>query len=312
MDGGCSVGLGRDAVIAELAGRQHGVVTRSQLLAHGIGRGAIDWRVGAKRLHVVHQGVYAVGYRRLTQRGWWMAAVLACGPDAVLSHRAAAVLWGILEGDPARADVTVPCKRRGRAGIRLHRAVVAADERTVHAGIPVTTVARTLLDLAAVLQLHELRRALERAEALGLADRTPLAALVDRHRGRRGIARLRVAIGDGVRRVVTRSELERRFLSFLEQSGLPRPETNVRLDVAGESMEVDCVWREQRVIAELDSRAWHLTAEAFERDRERDRRAQAAGWRPIRITARALAEEPSALVAVVRALLSPAAPARSA
>lgn len=311
--GECSIGPGADAVIADIAGRQHGVVSRAQLLGLGFGPGAIDWRVDAKRLHVVHRGVYAVGYRALTQRGRWMAAVLACGPDAVLSHRAAAVLWGILQGARERVDVSVPRQRRGRAGVRLHVAAIAPDERTVHAGIPVTTVARTLLDLAAVLQRDELRRALERAEALGLGDETSLPRLAERHRGRRGTANLQAAIGEGLRPVVTRSELERRFLSFLERERLPRPETNVWLNMGGEWMEVDCVWRDQRVIAELDSRAWHMTKEAFERDRERDRRAHAAGWRPIRVTDKALHQDAQPLVAVLRALLSdPAAPARSA
>jgi predicted transcriptional regulator of viral defense system len=185
---------GADAGIAELAGRQHGVVARRQLLGLGLGRGAIDRRIEAKRLHPVHRGVYAVGHRELSRLGWWMAAVLACGPDAVLSHRSAAALWGIREGSPTRADVSAPRELASRPGIRVRRAFVFADEGTIEAGIPVTTVPRTLLDLAAVLQPHELDRALEQAEALRLSDPIPLAALVERHRGRRGTARLRRAL----------------------------------------------------------------------------------------------------------------------
>lgn len=240
-----------------------------------------------------------------------MAAVLAYGPGALLSHRCAAALWGILEGWPATVDISVPRELVSREGIRVHQAWIAADERTVKAGIPVTTVARTLLDLAAVLQFHELNRALERAEALRLADSTPLVALITRYRGRRGTANLKAAMKEGLRPAVTKSELERRFLTFLEKAGLPRPQTNVWLQIAGEWIEVDCVWPEQRVIVELDSRAYHRTTAAFERDRKRDRRAHAAGWTTVRITDRALREEPQSLDADFRALLT-AAPARSA
>ena len=244
--------------------------------------------------------------------GWCMAAVLACGPNAILSHRCAAVLWGILEGWPTRVDVSVPRPLGLREGIRVRVTTIAPDERTVRAGIPVTTVARTLLDLAAVLQPHELDRALERAEALRLSDRTPLVALLERHRGRRGTVNLRAAIREGLRPAVTRSELERRFLTFVDEARLPRPQTNVWLDVGGERLEVDCAWPEQRVIVELDSRAYHQTTAAFERDRKRDRKVQAAGWRPIRVTDRALREEVEVLRGELVALLSAAAPARSA
>jgi hypothetical protein len=195
----------------------------------------------------------------------------------------------------------------------VHEATLPDDERTVEAGIPVTTVARTLLDLAAVLDPHQLNRALERAEALRLADPTPLVGLIARYPGRRGIANLREALKEGLRPEVTKSELERRFLTFLDEVGLPRPRTNVWLNIGGDWMEVDCVWPEQRVIAELDSRTYHQTTAAFERDRRRDRRLQAAGWRPIRITDEMLRKERAALVADVRALVSGrAAPARSA
>jgi very-short-patch-repair endonuclease len=244
--------------------------------------------------------------------GWWLAAVLACGPGAVLSHRCAGSLVGILDGWPATVDVSVPRDLGSRRGVRVHEAAIAGDERTVHAGIPVTSPARTLLDLAAVLDFHQLKRALERAEALRLADATPLVALIERHPGRRGMANLRTAMNEEIRPALTKSELERVFLTFLERAGLPLPRTNVWLQIGADWIEVDCVWRERRVIAELDSRAYHQTSAAFERDRHRDRRLQAAGWRPIRITDRALRKERDTLVADVRALLGvSAAPARS-
>jgi predicted transcriptional regulator of viral defense system len=302
---------GADAAIAELAERQHGVIARWQMLALGVGRGAIARRLERKQLHLIHRGVYAVGHRRLSRMAWWMSALLACGPDAVLSHRSAAVLWGILENARATVDISVPRRRRGRGGVRLHQAALAPDERTIEAGIPVTTVARTLLDLAPVLQRHELNRALERAEALRLSDVTPLVALMERHNGRRGMANLRAATKEQLRPAVTKSELERRFLRFVDKARLPRPETNVWLQIAGEWIEVDCVWPEQRVIVELDSRTYHRTTAAFERDRRRDRRRHAVGWRPIRVTDRALRSESDALDADLGILLS-AARARSA
>jgi predicted transcriptional regulator of viral defense system len=304
---GVECAAGPDERIASLAQAQHGVVARRQLVDLGLGRGAIGRRVETKRLHVIHRGVYAVGHRLISRRGWWMAGVLACGPEAVLSHRSAAVFWGILEGEGSVVSVSVRGRRRGRPGIRMHETTVAPDERTVDAGIPVTTVARTLLDLAADLQLHELHRALERAEALRLADSTSLDALIERHPRRSGVARLRATAREGIRPAITRSELERRFLTFVERAGLPAPRTNVWLEVGGDWIEVDCVWSEQRVIVELDSRAFHQTAAAFERDRRRDRRAQASGWRVIRVTERAMRREErrlrmelTALIAAVR------------
>ncbi|MEA2332732.1 MAG: hypothetical protein QOH58_2870 [Thermoleophilaceae bacterium] len=296
-----------DAEIAALADAQHGVVARPQLLELGLGRGAIGRRVEAARLHVVHRGVYAVGRRRLTRMGVWMAAVLACGPDAVLSHRSAAALWGMRSGAPHCVEVSAPGRVGERDGIRARRRAIGPDERTIESGVPVTTVSRTLLDLAAVLRPHELERALEQAEALRLADPIPLAALVERHRGRRGLAALRSALEKGVRPTVTRSELERRFLTFAERAGLPRPNANAWLELAGEWIQVDCAWPEQRLIVELDSRSYHGTAAAFERDRRRDRRLLAAGWRVARVTDRALREDAPALSAQLRAALSAAA-----
>ncbi len=296
-----------------MADRQHGVVSRRQLIELGLSRGAIFSRLETKRLHAVHRGVYAVGRRGLSRPGVWLAAVLACGPDAVLSHLSAAVLWGIREGSPARVEVSAPRQRRSRDGIRAHRATIAPDERTLRAGIPVTTVPRTLLDLAALLQPHELNRALERAESLRLSDPKPLAALIARHRGRRGTTVLGRALERGAARErVTKSELERRFLTLLEDACIPLPQTNVRLEVDSGWIEVDCLWPEQRVAVELDGRAVHLTAAAFERDRGRDRRLQAAGWRVTRITDLAMRREAPAVCADVRTLLGMPTSARRA
>ena len=241
-----------------------------------------------------------------------MAAVLTCGPDALLSHRPAAALLGIRNAARARVDVTVPRRIRARENIRPHQAVVPDDEHTTHAGIPVTTVARTLLDLAAVLQPHELRRALEQAEALQLSDALSLVAVVERHPSRRGTKALRTALADGpLRPALPKSELERRFLAFVDQADLPPPRVNKWLDLGGELIQADCVWPDHFLIVELDSRTWHASAAAFERDRRRDRRCLAAGWRVLRVTDRAMTVERRELEQGLRALLS-AAPALSA
>jgi very-short-patch-repair endonuclease len=287
-----------DELIAALAERQHGVVGRVQLVALGLSHRAIDGRVAAGRLHAVHRGGYAVGHRRLTREGRWMAAVLACGPGAALSHRDAGALWDLSATDRRGIEVSTPRHRRDRAGIEIHRARLEPDETTIHEGIPVTTVARTLLDLAAVLPRHRLKRVVEQAEILRLADRTSLDALLARYPRRQGTAALRE-----MRRAVptlTRSELERRFVAFLDAHDLPRP----RVNAVVEGFEVDFHWPDQRLIAELDGRAAHDTVTAFERDRARDRALQAAGWRVVRITWHQLHDEPARIAADLARLLS--------
>jgi Transcriptional regulator, AbiEi antitoxin len=275
-----------DQVIAELAGRQHGVVARRQLVALGLGREAIAGRCRNGRLHRLHPGVYAVGHRAQTWEGRWMAGLLAAGAKAVLSHRSAASLWRLAPLDRGPVDVTSPRSARSRGLIRRHIGHLPDDEVTTLDGIPVTTASRTLLDLATVLPAHALERAVREAEVLRLPLRPPLAELLDRYPGRRGIGSLRACflrlglLSDGV----TRSMLEDRFLSLLSRQALPLPETNVRLEVVGLRIEADCLWRGRRVIAELDGYEAHGTRVAFEGDRQRDRRLQAAGWRAIRVT----------------------------
>ena len=228
----------------------------------------------------MHRGVYAiVGQRLLTMRGHWMAAVLACGPGAVLSHFAAAALWQVRRGQ--RIEITAPGRRKPREGIRLHFATLPADETTVHDGIPVTTIARTLLDLSAVVQRRELRSAFRQAEQLNLGDPVGIQALTERYPRKPGIPSLRAVFEEAqVGLTVVRSELEERFQDFLLNAVLPSPATNVRI----EGMEVDCAWPDQRLIVELDGRAFHGSGDAFEADRARDRRLEAAGWRVVRIT----------------------------
>ncbi len=168
-----------DRAIGALAERQHGVVTRAQLLELGLGRRAIDHRLELGRLRRVHRGVYTIGHRLLTRHGRWMAAVLACGPDAVLSNLAAAALFGIRQSD--RIEVTTRTACRGPNRVIMHRSPLRDDERTTHRGIPTTTVPRTLLDLSAVVHPDALRSALRQAEQLRLTDPLSLTDLVERY-----------------------------------------------------------------------------------------------------------------------------------
>jgi len=293
-----------DGWIAELACAQHGVVSRGQLVANGVGPGRIDHRLDCGRLHPVHRSIYSVGHRLLTREGQWMAAVLAGGPTATLSHRSAAELWRLMAPSDRKPEVTLGQTRRARRGIEWHASVLRSDEVTVVRNIRVTTVPRTLLDLAAVLRRRPHERAINEAEVRRYADPLSLPALLDRYPRRRGTAVIR-AILDGaeIGATLTRSELEERFLRFLGPWGLPRPELNVSIAVGGGFVEADCVWRRSRLIAELDGRSVHGTAAAFERDRARDRSLNAAGWRVVRITWRQLSEEPGQLAQDLTALL---------
>jgi very-short-patch-repair endonuclease len=280
-----SVPLAVDEVISGLAGCQHGVVGRAQLLAMGVGPEAIKHRVQTGRLHLLYRGVYAVGHQVLSQRGRWMAAVLATG--GVLSHRSAAALWAI-RPSTGRIEITTPRTRRPRPGLLLHRAVLPPDEITTHHGIPTTTPARTLLDLAGVLPPHQLQRAMNEAEIQRLPG--PLA-LLDRYPTKKGRAALRTPAPR------TRSDLEADFLAFLNDRRFPTPRTNTII----EGYEVDAVWPDRKLIVELDSWTFHGTRQAFENDRQRDRRLAAKGWTVTRVTSRDL-DDPDRLERELQAL----------
>jgi hypothetical protein len=294
-----------DEKIAALAGSQHGVIARTQLAALGIGRRAIGHRLRCGRLHPLHRGVYAVGHRVVSREGRWMAAVLAMGSGAVLSHRSAAALWGMRATTRTRIEVAVPGRPGSRPALQVHRVRLAADETTTHRGIPVTTPNRTLLDLAAVLDARQLEKPINEAEILRLTNPISLDDLLERHRGRRGAKALREILATrDLGSTITRSELEDRFLRFLDEAVLPRPEVNVALRVAGQWIEADCVWPNHRLIVELDGHATHATAGGFERDRARDRALHADGWRVVRITWRQLHEERDAVARDLERLLT--------
>ena len=272
--------------LVELARRQWGVVTRAQLDEAGLGEtGVRDW-VRSGRLIRLHRGVYAVGHDRLRLEGRWLAAVMACGPGAALSVNDAGRVWEIRQSNSALVDVTVPSRngRVRRKGIRVHRSGrLAPEEVTVWHGIPVTTVERTLLDLADVLPEQALRRAVTEAEYRGRLDITALMAVVERNPGRKG-AKLLKAVG--ARRHRTRSPLEDRFLALLGDHGVEEPESGAWL----EGYEVDFLWRRVRLVVELDGLSAHATRAAVRRDRVRDRVLWRAGWRTMRFTAADLAE----------------------
>jgi hypothetical protein len=236
-----------DVALAELAARQHGIVTRAQLVALGFGAGAITYRVKIGRLHLLHRGVYAVGHRPPSPLATAMAAVLACGPDSVLSHRSAAALWQILPRWYSPTEVTAPTKHR-LEGIHVHRSRHA--DATTHYGIRVTTPARTLVDLADVLNPRQLTRAVNEAQVQRLITPAELTTLLTRYPGRR-TSRLTPERG------ATRSALEDRFVRFIKRHQLPLPELNQT--IAGH--EVDAVYRQQRLVIELDSRQFHTTPE---------------------------------------------------
>jgi very-short-patch-repair endonuclease len=235
-----------------------------------------------------------------------MAAVLACGPGAVLSHRSAAALWRLREDRRPVFDVTAP-NRRGRMprGIAAHRDGSLTDaDRTVLRGIPCTSVARTLLDLAAVVPIGDLRKAISEAEVLRLLDHHAVRRLIKRSRGRRGVARLRLAL-DEIHPLTkrTRSELERLFLRMCVRAGLPEPEVNVELEVDGRLVKPDFLWRDAGLIVEADSRRYHDTDSAFQLDRRREQRLMLAGWSVARCTWEQVEREPRQLAQTVGRLL---------
>jgi predicted transcriptional regulator of viral defense system len=298
-----------DAAVAALANSQHAVFEVGQLRDVGLTARAVQKRAAAGRLHRVYRGVYSlVPVGLLSREGHWMAAVLACGPGAVLSHRSAAALLGLRPTKRARIDVTVPRRSaREHPRIEVHRSttLTAADTER-ESNIPCTTVARTQLDLADVIGRRPLERAFDQAEALEVFDLRALEDQLARNPYRRGAHVVRSVLAEHYAgSTPTWSEFEERFLAFARTAGLPRPEVNywIVLDDGSPAIRADFAWPAQRVIVETDGRRTHGTRQAFERDRRNDLRLAAARWRPVRVTWRRLDEEPALVEASVRALL---------
>jgi uncharacterized protein DUF559/putative AbiEi antitoxin of type IV toxin-antitoxin system len=286
-----------DVLIARIAERQHRVVARRQLLDAGLGSGMIRQRLEAGRLFQLHPGVYSVGTADPGHLGHLLGAVVACGNRAVLSHRSAATLWGLLEAKPGPTDVTVPGKKaKRRRGIRRHstRSLPPAEPAS-RLRIPCTTVERVLIDLAAT-RSPELNRAVEQAFVNHLLGRTRMKAALHRANGRAGTGQLRRLLAGLIPQLpFTRSELERRFLKLIASGGLPMPIVNRHR----EEHRVDFQWPAARLIVETDGRGVHDNPYAFEEDRRRDLDLELAGWHVIRLTWRQVAEQPERVLALV-------------
>jgi very-short-patch-repair endonuclease len=282
-----------DAAILSLARRQHGVVTRRQLIRAGLSDDVVSVRLARGQLTRLYRGVFQVGlFAPLHARE--MAACLACGRGAFVGGHTAAVLWKVLPPDEAARPVDILL----RYGIRIHPGINARrvaslrhNEVTKLDGIPITTPARTLLDLAATASPRELERALSAALALRLTTRTQLQELLKRVRGRRGTPALRAWLTEQVP-ALTRSEAEERLLALIRKARLPEPDLNVR--VAG--FEVDFYWPKQQLVAEVDGFALHAAADAFENDRSRDFVLASAGMRVVRITWKNLVKQPEMVI----------------
>ena len=292
----------REREIAALARKQHGVISRSQLLATGIAERSLERWLSIGRRHHLHREAFAVGPARLSRWGHWSAAVLAYGEGALLSHLTAASLWG-LAGARGPVDVTASLGRQGvrrRPGIRLHPCRIDSEDRDEHNGIPLTSVARTLFDLAEVVDYEKLRRATQEADRLKLLRLSEMERVVERGRGRRALRPTRRLLSDLRAPTITRSPLEDRFHDFCEAHRLPPPAANVL--VLGR--EVDALWPDAKLVVELDSWEFHASRAAFQRDRRLDSERLAAGYRTARVTHHRLDHEAATLLAELRALLA--------
>lgn len=287
--------------VMALAARQHGVVTRAQLLQLGLSPGAITYRMRTGRLHAVQVGVYAVGRPELTRLGRWMAAVIGCGGDAVLSHQSAAELWQVRRASTREIEVSVPPDQaRRRAGIVVHRQALVASDVTKQRGIPVTTPARTLVDLTRRLSRRDLEAAVNAADKLGLTNPPALREALDGPMsGRPGVAILRGTL-DRRTFTLTDSELERLFLPIASEAGLPVPRTGCLVN----GFKVDFHWPELGLVVETDGLRYHRTPAQQAADRRRDQVHTASGLVSLRFTHEQVAFEPSYVREILLAVVA--------
>jgi hypothetical protein len=288
------------------AQRRHGVITTDELAAFGLGTDAVTKRARAGRLFRQHRGVYSVGRPDLTPAGRRMAAVLACGRTAVLSHRSAAANHGLLEDRRELPDVTVKGHaRRPRRGIRVHSSttLTAPDLATVD-GIPCTSVARTLVDLGDSEPLRMVERAVDQAEVLRVFDLIAISEALERAGPRRGPGVLKAILAELGQPTLTDRELEELMLELIRTAGLHQPEVNAWITGDGWAYKADFLWRAERLVVETDGRAFHSSRRAFEHDRLRDQRLILAGYTVVRFTWRQLVREPERVQRVVRNLLA--------
>ena len=284
-----------DQVIARIAGRQHGVVARWQLLGAGVTSREIEIRVGRGSLLPVLRGVYRVGHAAPSVQSTYMAAVLACGEGAVLCGRAAAYLLGLIKGSPPPPEVLTRGERRIK-GVRARRSRVI--ESIIWRGIPITTPARTLVDLAAALNEEQLARAAHEADVRYKTTPAQVEAVLRSRPRTNGATMLRRVVSGDVKLVL--STLERRFLALLRENDVPLPRTNR----AAGGRFVDCRWPEHRLTVELDSYRFHNSRHAWEQDRRREREAYARGDQHRRYTYRDVFEDPGQMLAELRTLLA--------
>ena len=280
-----------------LVRRQHGVVTREQLLALGFSAKEIKTRIANGRLHRLWRGVYAVGRPTVNREGYWLAAAFACGPDAVLSHGSAAALWGVGEHELSLVEVSLPGHlQRRRTGIRVRRRA-HLDEADIaeHKGIPVTSPVRTLIDLSPRLNRAQLERAINEAANLALVSPDALRAALHARAGERGVPRLRHVLDRRTFRL-TDSKLEQLFLPLAERAGLPVPDTRVWLN----GFRVDFYFAELGLVVEADSLRYHRTPAQQARDRLRDQAHTVAGLTPLRFTHEQIKYEPDYVVGVLK------------
>lgn len=291
-----------DEVIARLAGRQFGVVSVHDLRRAGLSGGAIQRRVLRASLHPLHRGAYAVGHANPPLEGRFLAAVLACGAKAVLSHFAAAALWGFVDWRDRLIEVTVEGGRApSHPGLRTHRTERLDHVRDlrIRRGIRVTSPARTLLDLAPYLTSKELRGAVRRAQSLGLVGIDELVEMLGRFRRRRGAPKLARIIASGP--APTRTVLEDLVLDLLLSGGFEHPDVNKEMFLDGRKVVPDFRWARDRIVVEADSRAWHDNKLAREDDAERQALLEAHGERVVRVTWEQAIARPAQTIARLRA-----------
>ncbi len=289
--------LGRNAAIWALVKQQHGAIARWQLLELGLGPRQVERRIAAGRLHPVWRGVYAVGRPLLGRPGRWMAAVLACGPEAVLSHGSAAALWEFGTEQRGLIDVSVPSKRRARQpGIRVHRRTRAVmGEVGLHEGIPLTSPVRTLVDQATRLRPMQLERAINEADKLNRVRADVLHASLEGHRGQPGVAPLRKLL-DPLTFRLSDSELEQLMRPVARAAGLSTPETKAWVN----GYEVDFFWPELGIVVETDGLKYHRTASQQKRGLERDQAHLVAGMWPLRFSHWQVKHEPAEVRRILR------------
>jgi len=283
-------------------------VTTAQLRAAGLRDDVISRWVDAGRLHPVQRTVFAFGHRAVGPRARLRAVVLACGPGTVISHRSAAWLLGLREKNPVVVDVICPGQAGRKVdGVRVHKAPYPApsEVRTAY-GIPCTTVARAIVDLAGTHGIDKLREAVEMAATRGVLDIAAVEAVLDNGPRRRGAPALRIVldewrpVAETARYSTIRSLFEAKLLPLVAAAGLPIPEMNAPVRTAERVLEVDLFWPEQRFVVEADSRRHHAIEVAFERDHKRTRELIAAGYGVLRVSWREAEREPQAVFAVIR------------